>query len=290
MMLRAVDVQSALANVEQKETGSPVEQLRNFLLAREDADKQELLKDKSLVKILKTLEKEYVGKRDWKRLVKATVRGGAIGAVGGYLAGELVEYFFGHAPSVSASPEAVNVSTPIEAPTVAQAVGPEVMTTAPVAEVLPTSQILDGHHTLWDVTKDYLHNNLHIDNPTNEQINEGVKLLAGENSVQIIGHEPLEGALYTDRNLPYDFVVNHLDKLREVVPTAEIPSPAVVLPVAPVEIIPPTVSVGDFPSFPANAEILADSAPTMTQKILTVVGAGLVGSGFYAGGQFINRD
>jgi hypothetical protein len=27
----------------------------------------------------------------------------------------------------------------------------------------------------------------------------------------------------------------------------------------------------------------------MTQKILTVVGAGLVGSGFYAGGQFINR-
>ncbi len=289
MMLRAVDVQSALANVEQKEAGTPVEQLRNFLLAREDADKQELLKDKSLVKILKTLEKEYVGKRDWKRLVKATVRGGAIGAAGGYLAGELVEYFFGHGASVPQSSEVANVSAPIEAPATPPIAGPEIITPTSVAEVLPTSQVLDGHHTLWDVTKDYLHNSLHVDNPTNEQINEGVKLLAGENSVQIIGHEPLEGALYTDRNLPYDFVVNHLDKLRELVPNAEIPIPAEVLPVPPAEIIPPAVSVGDFPSFPANAKILADSAPTVTQKILAVVGAGLVGSGLYAGGQFINR-
>ena len=289
MMLRAVDVQSALANVEQKEAGTPVEQLRNFLLAREDADKQELLKDKSLVKILKTLEKEYVGKRDWKRLVKATVRGGAIGAAGGYLAGELVEYFFGHSASVPQSSEVANVSAPIEAPATPPIAGSEIIAPTSVAEVLPTSQVLDGHHTLWDVTKDYLHNNLHVDNPTNEQINEGVILLARENSVQIVGHEPLVGAEFKDIELPDNFIVNHLDKLREVVPNAEIPSPAVVLPVAPAEIIPPAVSVGDFPSFPTNAKILADNSPSLTQKILTVVGAGLAGATFYAGAKYVSH-
>lgn len=195
------------------------------------------------------LEQLAASKINWNKVGKRALRGAIIGAVGGAACTYLFEHFhvfenlkhvFGgnhgaqpsleHAalgadnarhivPTAGNAPSpALHHGTPVHEWGVHPQPPPDVLVTQPISA--DTVQPMD-HHNMWSTVKDYLQHQGHIDNPSNELVNQATRKLAEINGVQIMADGgQLAAGKVADTAMQAGFPIHHFEVLNDLITQA----------------------------------------------------------------------